>query len=142
MIKTNNRSVFSNLSIAFSSVCVLHCLMTPFLIFLLPALSEFFSETIELALVMSVVPLSLAGFLPSWSKHKNYALLRFFILGLAMIMFGQLFIHISHDASAVNSAFIPGLVYLRSLIILCGAGILAYAVYKNNMHTHVCSHEH
>lgn len=134
--------MLSNMSIVFSSVCVLHCLLTPFFILLLPALAEFFSDTIEFALIMAVVPLSLLGFLPAWLKHKNYALLRYFILGLSLVLVSQLFIHTAHDSLVTRSSIAPNLTYIKSVVMFLGASILAFAVYKNNKHTHVCNHKH
>ncbi|MEX0780741.1 MAG: MerC domain-containing protein [Balneolales bacterium] len=143
MLHTNNRrKLFSNLSIVFSSVCVLHCMMTPFLILLLPALSEFFSETIELILVMAIVPLSLTGFLPNWIRHKNYFLLLLFISGLAIVILSQLYIHAPHDSLTMQSGIADNSTYLKSILMFIGAMILAFSVFKNNKHTHVCSHKH
>lgn len=139
---THNKSIFSNLSILFSSVCVLHCMMTPVLILLLPTLSEFFSETVELVLVMAILPLSLAGFIPTWARHKNYSLLRIFLFGLSFVIFSQLFIHTPHENLATQSSVSLGPTYIKSIIMFIGAAFVAFAVYKNNKHTHVCHHKH
>lgn len=143
MLKINHRkSILANVSIVFSSVCVLHCLMTPFLILLLPAIAEFFSETMETVLVLAIIPLSLVGFIPTWIRHKNYALFRIFVLGLSLVIFSQLFIHTPHDSLVTHSSIWPGLNYLKSILMFIGAAFLAFSVYKNNKHTHVCRHKH
>lgn len=125
------RSLFSRSSVVLSSVCLVHCLATPFIILAVPSISVFFSDTLELILIISVVPLSLAAFMPTWWKHKNVKLAVLFGLGLALVMISQFLFH--QHASSVESAQIPGM-----LSMAFGAAILAWSIYKNNRHTHVC----
>ncbi len=126
------RSLFSRSSVVLSSVCLVHCLATPFIILALPSMSVFFSDTLELILILSVVPLSLAAFMPTWWKHKNVKLAIQFGIGLALVMISQFLFH-QHTTSDVAVRF-PGMMSMA-----LGAGILAWSIYKNNRHTHVCN---
>jgi hypothetical protein len=94
-------------------------------------MSVFFSDTLELILILSVVPLSLAAFVPTWWKHKNVKLALQFGLGLSLVMISQFLFH-QHTTTDL-SVRIPGM-----LSMALGAGILAWSIYKNNWHTHVC----
>ena len=134
------RNIFTRISILLSSLCVVHCLATPFLLVLIPAISTFFSESLERILVLSVIPLSLIGFAPTWLRHKDYHLVIVYAASIMLILFGQFFLHVNHDQLVPGS--IPVITWLRSGVTLTGALLLAWAVYKNNRHTHYCTHPH
>ncbi len=133
-------TIFAKISIFLSSLCVLHCLATPFVLLLLPALSTFFSETLERALVLSVVPLSLIGFVPTWLRHKNHRLMICYIISISLILFSQFVIHAGHDHAAGSS--ITFLNWLKTGVTFSGALLLAWVVFQNNRHTHYCTHPH
>lgn len=139
-LRSSKATFLGNISIALSSLCVLHCLATPFILVLIPAISTFFSETAERILVLSIVPLSLIGFLPTWLRHKDYRLLTAYIVSIILILSSQFFLHIQHDV--IESGSVPAVAWLRSTISITGALILAWAVFKNNRHTHYCTHPH
>ncbi len=125
------RSVASRSSVFFSSICLVHCLATPFIVLAVPSLSVFFSDTLEWVLILSVVPMSLAAFLPTWWKHKNLGLAVRFSAGLALVLISQFLFH-QHTHTSL-SLQVPG---MASMAI--GAVLMAYSIYKNNRHTHVC----
>jgi hypothetical protein len=132
------RSALSRSSVFFSSVCLIHCLATPIVVLVLPSLSVFFSDTLEWILILSVVPLSLAAFIPTWWKHKDTRLAVMFSVGLAFVMVSQVLFH-QHSHTSV-SVQLPG---MASMAV--GASLLAWSIYKNNRHTHVCAvpgHKH
>jgi lysylphosphatidylglycerol synthetase-like protein (DUF2156 family) len=132
--------LFYKLSIFLSSLCVLHCLATPLVLLLLPAVATYFSETVEIALVLSVIPISMAGFLPTWFRHKNYRLLWLYLISIGLILFSQFVIHTGHDQVAPGS--MPTLNWVRTGVTFAGALLLARVVYQNNRHTHYCTHPH
>jgi hypothetical protein len=132
------RSALSRSSVFFSSVCLIHCLATPLVVLALPSMSVFFSDTLEWMLILSVVPLSLAAFIPTWWKHKNVRLAVWFGVGLGFVMISQLLFH-QHNHT-VASLQVPGVASMA-----LGASLLAWSIFKNNRHTHVCTvpgHKH
>lgn len=141
MIKADlTKPVFSRISIFLSSLCIVHCLATPFILLLLPTLSTFFSETLERILILLVIPLSLVGFMPRWLAHKNYANLLIYVFSVLLILFSQFILHSSHSHEAYASlAHLP---WAGTAVTFTGAFMLAWVVYKNNRHTHSCSHPH
>lgn len=126
------RSVMSRSSVFFSSVCLIHCLATPFVVLALPSVSVLFSDTLEWILILSVVPLSLAAFVPTWLKHKDVRLAVLFGVGLGFVMISQVLFH-QHSHSSL-SVQLPGMVSMA-----VGALLLAWSIYRNNRHTHVCT---
>lgn len=136
----NSSTIFSRLSIALSSLCILHCLSFPILIAALPAFSHFVSHTVEAALIISVLPLSALGFFPVWRKHKNYRYLLIYAGSLALMMtahFAMPHVHLNHHTEAASLSFMMG----TSLSIVSAAS-LAWVIYKNRRHTHVCANPH
>lgn len=135
-----NYNYFGKLSIIVSSLCIIHCLATPVILLLLPAIATFFSETIEQVIVLSVLPLSLAGFLPTWLRHKNYKLLAIYLLSIILILFSQFVLHIPHELSYDGTASRHS--WIKTGVTFTGVLLLAGTIYKNNRHTHYCTHPH
>ena len=133
------QKLFSNITYVFSSVCLLHCLAVPFIILLMPAIALLFSELIETLLIVSIIPISAIGFAPTWFRHKNYRLLRIYLLSLLTLVGGHFLFHSEHLSSGLT---LNAQLFGQLTLTLIGAIGLAYAVYKNNKHTHVCSNPH
>lgn len=142
--RTHKRGA-SQLSYFISSVCLLHCLLMPFVIILLPAFSAFFNDTLETILLLSVIPVSLYAFIPTWLNHKNGTLAIFFLVGLVMILiaqFGIQHVHFNSIQELITGSISNPIVIVRLLVLIVGVIILSAAVYKNNKHTHVCHNPH
>lgn len=133
MFKLRNReSLFSKLTIILSSVCIVHCLSMPLLILMLPTVATFLSSTVELILILSIIPLSIASFFPRWLRHRNYNRLYIFLIGLSLIIIAQLFWHNTH--SNMEFSDILGLSGLFAGVIMVSG-----VIYTQNRHTHECS---
>ncbi len=145
MQKTAENNLFSRISIFLSSICVIHCLSVPFIVLLIPTFAQFMSNTVEAVLVLSVVPLSAIGFLPTWRKHKNYSLLYKYLLSITALLTGQFVLHSSHSNLLNGGISDPQVLLMLAgewILLLGGAIGLAYTIYKNNKHTHVCKNPH
>lgn len=128
----------------------MHCLLTPFVILLLPAFATFFNSTVESALVFSVVPLSAVGFFPTWRKHRNNRLLLVYSASLAVMLGTHLLFHyvLPLDAAPLHASDIFGhdhaghshvaFGFLETTLMIGGALGLAWVTWKNNRHSHVC----
>ena len=82
-------------AIAFSSLCVLHCLALPLLTVLLPTLAilPFDQELFHLAMVACVLPTSIYAITMGCKKHKKLSIAFTAALGLtalvAAVVFGE-----------------------------------------------------
>jgi len=132
--------LFSKISIVLSSVCIVHCLSFPILILALPTMAQFMSSTVELIIILSVIPISAVGFIPTWVKHKNKRLLYIYLGSLVLLLLGQFAISHSHESGGVNMASLEYV--FETLLLLGGAFGMAWVIYKNNKHTHVCRNPH
>ncbi|HKJ34004.1 MAG TPA: MerC domain-containing protein [Balneolales bacterium] len=129
--------LLSRISIILSSVCVVHSMVHPFMIMLLPLISQFFGGTIETVLVLLVVPVSILGFLPVWLHHKNTKLMKIFIIGLIILTAAQLLIPDDLMIGLFQNFSVKSL-YFKSFFTFIGAFMLAWSTYKNNHHADVC----
>ncbi|AXJ01037.1 MerC mercury resistance protein [Cyclonatronum proteinivorum] len=140
MKATTQINLFSRISIFLSSLCVIHCLAVPFLILFLPALSFFTGSTFESILILTVVPLSAAGFFPTWLRHKNRTYLTVYVSSILLLLIGQFAVSHNHHVTLAQTA---SLGYFSEIILLTvGALGLAWVTYKNAKHTHSCTNPH
>lgn len=133
---TADLTVSQKVSIWLSSLCLIHCLITPFILILLPSISTFFSGWVELVLVIGIFPISMIAFFPIWIKHKNKIRLVEFLSGLSLIAIAQFIIYFhEHGGYSLESIF-------EMLLMVLGTGLIAYATYRNRRHTHHCHNPH
>lgn len=146
----------AKVSVFISGLCIVHCLLTPFLLLLIPTISAFLSRTVESLLVLMLIPLSVLGFFPTWVKHKNGRLLFFYLIGLGTVVLthygfhfseiNHLFFHThAHEHEPVHTVVAHPLLRGELLLMILGSATMAWATWKNNRHTHVCknpNHKH
>ena len=123
-------------SIWLSSLCLIHCLITPFIILLIPTFATFLTGWIEWALIASILPISSIAFFPIWIKHKSPVRLFEFLTGLALIIISQLFI-LSHQHELLTTPQI-----LETVFMILGTLLVSYSTFKNRRHTHHCHNPH
>lgn len=141
-MSTTRTRLFSGLTHFLSGLCLVHCLAMPFLIVALPSVSGFLQHDAEMIITFAVLPFSILGFIPTWWKHKNRFIATKFVAALVLFVLGNTVFHDVHGpdestttmvASMLTSAANPGV-----LLSLSGALLMAYAMYRNNRHVHVC----
>lgn len=117
----------------------------PFVIVLLPAMSAFVSETMELVLILSIIPVSMLAFIPTWLKHRDVQLAIMFGTGLIFILLSQFMMDHHHDillGDISANISVAAVFFGRILVMMTGVVLLATATYRNNKHTHVCKNPH
>lgn len=125
-----------------SGLCLIHCISMPLIIALVPGLSAFIHHDFEFWLTLSVVPLAIAGFLPTWNRHRNIPIGLSFAAGLLLLLAGGLFFSANaashaHDTT-VSQANILGSIPLHTIFSVSGALLLSYTMFRNNRHVHTC----
>lgn len=90
--KTAIADVFA---VALSSLCLIHCLLLPALLVLVPALAvlPIADENFHLALVFLVIPISVFSLSLGCRKHKKWAVLIWGMLGVTILVFAAVFGH-------------------------------------------------
>lgn len=139
------QTFFAHSAQILSGLCLIHCLATPFVVVLLPSFAHFFGDELELWITLAVVPIAFAGFIPTWLKHRNSFIGAKFVVGLSLLVIGGTYFHVSHEtvaAAAVEASIFAGLLTSKMFFSLAGASLLAYTMYRNNKHVHICHNPH
>ncbi len=122
------KKVWDKLGIAFSSVCVIHCVMVAFIPLVFPALNYFVHlDWIHVAVAISLLITTPLAFYPGFKKHGLTWILGLASIGIAIILLGMLLEErttevISHSTS------------------IAGSLLLVTAHFKNLQHSH--KHRH
>ena len=127
------RGIADRLGICLSALCVLHCLLTPFAIALIPAFqSPAFLSTgahgvFHEGLLIVLPILAILAFVPGFKRHRDARVFYWSVPGLAFLLVATIYLHDDFVEQAMLS--IPGSLLLirahwlnRSLCACCEAG--------------------
>ena len=104
MDKTESENI-DKIGIFLSLSCCIHCLLTPILLMMAPALGEIFqNEFIHIGLFVLVVPIALYSFISTYLKNGHRKPLVFGIIGLFGLLSGLL-IHTLMEGGNHNEIF-------------------------------------
>ncbi len=122
--------VWDRLGIAFSSACVVHCIMVAFLPLFFPLVAHYNHESwvhiIVLGTMLFTTPFA---FLPGYKKHGLTWILGVALFGLLLVIVGILI------ENKVSDQMSHG-------ISICGSLFLVLAHAKNIQHSHRHRHRH
>lgn len=128
MIRKLSHPLFDGLGLAASSLCIIHCLGTAALGFLLPALGLTFlaDERIHHLLAGTVVVAGLLAFVPGFRLHRSWPVALFAALGLTAIALSQLL-----PDEALRER-------LETALTIFGGGMLVIAHWQNRALCRAC----
>ncbi|MGH9765468.1 MAG: MerC domain-containing protein [Blastocatellia bacterium] len=108
-----------HIGIVASSLCAIHCVLTPFIIFLIPvaAAGRIASPRAEWAFLAASLAIGALSLLPSYfRRHRRIAAIRLFAIGLCLILLGRLVL----ESYVVFETFV---VVAGALFIATGHGV-------------------
>jgi hypothetical protein len=107
------KKFWDRLGIAFSSVCVIHCIMVAFLPLLIPALTQFNHQPwVHVTVGLSILLTSPLAFVPGFKKHGLTWIIVLGISGLVFILTGMILEQIIHSEQISHGVSIMGSVLL------------------------------
>lgn len=93
-IKADKSDRLDQLGMLVSSICAIHCIATPFVVFALPFLSHSFHHPLfHIVIALLVVPMGLWAFIRGYKRHGKKHILVLGSLGLIIITSGALLPH-------------------------------------------------
>ena len=116
----NQSGVLDKAAVALSGLCLLHCLLLPFIIAVLPLLGQFNEAHFHAQMLLVVLPVSLFAFVQGFRRHGNHAIIAWGTTGIAILVFGATVAHASYGALA------------DTLMTIAGCIVLATSHYMNN----------
>jgi hypothetical protein len=103
------KKVWDRIGIAFSSACVLHCILVAFLPLLFPAITFYtHSSWVHITVAIIILFASPLAFLPGYKNHgitwiMGCAILGIFFIILGIVVEGQTSDQVSHGISILGS---------------------------------------
>lgn len=93
MLKYLKTSSFDFLAVILSMLCLIHCLLVPLLITILPFIgtSILKNELFHTTILFFAIPISLIGLGMGYLTHKNLKLVGWAFLGFSLMVLGLLF---------------------------------------------------
>ena len=104
--------VWDRLGIAFSSACVVHCIMVAFLPFFLPVISQYTHSTwVHFIVLITMLITTPFAFVPGYKKHGLTWILAMALIGLLLVILsviieGKVSDQLSHGISIFGSLFL------------------------------------
>jgi accessory gene regulator protein AgrB len=115
---------FDRLGIVLSTLCIIHCALTPF-IFLIPSITSIFpaghSDQFHQFILAPVIITAVLSFIPAYLKTNNWKLLALAILGGLCLFF-------AHEMQQP----------LEAILSISGGSFLISAHYSNIRHSRCC----
>lgn len=122
--RSMKKVVWDRLGIAFSSACVIHCVMVAFAPLFFPFVRNFFdSSWVHVVMATIILFTSPLAFVPGYRKHGITWILKSAMVGLMLVFMGILL------EDKVSDQVSHG-------ISICGSLFLVFAHAKNLQHTH------
>ena len=87
---------FDKLGVMVSSLCLIHCLLLPILIILLPATSTLFiadEGTAHMVLLSLVLVAGCASFIPGYTIHSHWGPMSLAAIGIAVLTYSAVWAH-------------------------------------------------
>lgn len=93
---THIQKAGDKMAIFLSSLCVIHCLITPILIIALPSLGSMFASNHEIfhkVLLFFVLPVGLVALYAGYRHHQSAKVFAVGVVGLSLLTFAAFFVH-------------------------------------------------
>jgi hypothetical protein len=124
---SRRRALLDKIAVLLSGLCLLHCLLLPFVIAVLPFLGQFGDDHFHQELLLFVVPVSVVALTAGFRRHGHTEVLLFGGLGLAVLIIGGTFIH------EVYGAMVDRLMTVTGSMILAGTHYRNYRFAKKGL---------
>lgn len=116
--------VADRLGICLSALCVVHCLLTPFVLLLLPSVQLLsLHESYHQFMLVILPALAVIAFIPGYRLHRERRIFMWAIPGLALIVLGALvfhdFLYLEIASSVLGSLFLIRAHLLNRVLCSC-----------------------
>ncbi|HXH76550.1 MAG TPA: MerC domain-containing protein [Bacteriovoracaceae bacterium] len=124
------KKVWDRMGIAFSSACVVHCIMVAFLPLFFPALAQITHQPwVHMLVGFSILFTSPLAFIPGFKKHGLTWIMAVAVAGLTLIAAGMMLERLIHSEQLSHG------------ISILGSVLLVVAHFKNIQHSHRHLHQ-
>lgn len=116
---SRQRALFDKIAVGLSGLCLLHCLLLPFVVAILPFLGQFDDDHLHAEMLLFVVPVSVIALYVGYRRHGRTSVIAGGVIGLLILAIGAFVVHDLYGAMADR------------LTTVAGSLVLAYTHYRN-----------
>ena len=105
-------SALDQAAVALSGLCLLHCLLLPFVIAMLPFLSQFSDDHFHVEMLVVVIPVSVVALYLGYRSHGQAGIVAWGLLGLSLLTVGATLAHAIYGLMADRTLTVAGSIIL------------------------------
>ncbi|MDA0679457.1 MAG: MerC domain-containing protein [Proteobacteria bacterium] len=116
---SKKRAVLDKIAVGLSGLCLLHCLLLPFAVAVLPFIGQLDNDHLHAEMLIFVIPVSVVALAVGFRRHGRISVILSGATGLAILIIGALIVHDLY-----------GLLADRAMTV-AGSFVLAFTHYQN-----------
>lgn len=116
---SRQRALFDKIAVGLSGLCLLHCLLLPFVVAILPFLGQFDDDHLHAEMLIFVIPVSVIALFVGYRRHGQFNVIVSGIAGLMILAMGAFVVHDLYGPVADR------------MTTVTGSLVLAYTHYRN-----------
>jgi len=116
---SRQRVLFDKIAVGLSGLCLLHCLLLPFVVAILPFLGQFDDDHLHAEMLIFVIPVSVIALFVGFRRHGQINVVASGAAGLAILAIGAFVVHDLYGSAADR------------MTTVAGSLVLAYTHYRN-----------
>lgn len=107
-------NLFDQVAVGLSGLCVLHCLLLPFVLLAIPFLGQFGDDHFHVQVLLLVFPVSLIALGRGFRRHKNLLIILAGAVGLGVLAIGGTLVHSRYGLAADRVVTVAGSLILAA----------------------------
>ncbi len=116
---SRKRALFDKIAVGLSGLCLLHCLLLPFIVAILPFLGQFDDDHLHAEMLIFVIPVSVIALFVGFRRHGQVSVIFSGAAGLMILVLGAFVVHDLYGPVADR------------MTTVAGSLVLAYTHYRN-----------
>jgi len=105
-------AVLDQAAVALSGLCLLHCLLLPFIVAVLPFLGEFRDDHLHAEMLLFVIPVSVVALVLGFRRHRHVGIVVSGAIGLVVLTLGGTIVHSAYGLFADRAMTVAGSITL------------------------------
>ena len=106
--RSRRKAFLDKVAVALSGLCLVHCLLLPFVVALVPFLGQFGDDHFHTELLLFVVPVSVIALTVGFRQHGHWEVLFAGTIGLIVLALGATVVHNAFGSLADRVMTITG----------------------------------
>lgn len=109
---SRKKAILDKVAVGLSGLCLLHCLLLPFVVAVLPFLGQIGNDHFHAEMLLFVVPVSVIALGVGYRRHHRAAVLVFGAAGLIILAIGGTYVHDTYGEMADRAMTVTGSIIL------------------------------